>query len=174
MLFIGLRLYSSWTVAVDSGKPVPSFLQPLQNCSKQQYTTHKRSVETAEQCRLSWLHMLNLLACLDESRAGNSHRARSLCSVVLSTIKIMCYGGRFHTNLLAALQRHILVWLHRWRLRVLVACGGTLGVKSMTWIWHCGAEPATRLPSLESRTVLHTFMPMSQLLSLTVLHCTQQ
>ena len=42
------------------------------------HTIHNRSVKTAERCRLSLACMPNLLSCLDESQAGNSHQAHSL------------------------------------------------------------------------------------------------
>ena len=83
MLIIGLgtRLDSPWTVAVESGKPVLSFssVSPeLLSKGVRLYTTHKRSVKTAEWCRLSWVHMPNSFTRLDESQAGSSCWAHSL------------------------------------------------------------------------------------------------
>ena len=46
--------------------------------NKWQYTALKKSVETAERSRSSWVRMLNSLACSAESRAGNSRQVRSL------------------------------------------------------------------------------------------------
>ena len=37
------------------------------SAEKQKYTARKCIEETAERCRLSWVHTPNLLACSDES-----------------------------------------------------------------------------------------------------------
>ena len=42
-------------------------LLSLVSADKQKYTARKSIEETAEQCRFSWVHTPNLLACSDES-----------------------------------------------------------------------------------------------------------
>ena len=63
-----------------------------QRADKQQYTAHKRNVETAEQYRSSWVRMPDLLTCSNESQAG-SWLTRLLSSAIYM-IKVMSYRSQ--------------------------------------------------------------------------------
>ena len=161
--------------------------QSVQNCwsrcwvgeNKWQYTALKKSMETAERWRSSWVRMLNSLACSTESPAGSSLQVYSLFSSVIYDRDHELWKSRFTPNSLSCFVTpywtgaSFTAYSAAVEITCACSCGrGTWGPKA----WHvfhirtrlqCDCRALSLLHTLR---LLHYVMPLSLRHDFLVLH----
>ena len=185
---LGVRLASSWTVAVERPLWKASaqiFFSQTRTAeqgnsvrgNKQQYTACKKSVEIAEWCRLSWVHTTKFARLFRWKPSWKLLPGSLLCSVVLSLIEFISYGSRAScwTHLAALVTQY---WTgasstaNSVAMEIMCACTckGLPGGQKRDIHLRCGAETLSWVSYIcHTSCICYAYTPASRISSLTAL-----